>query len=240
MSWLRAVFKLYKRAFQGAFKNFIANPIFMIIGAVIFVVLFTVQLLTAGLPLFGYLIRALVQSASYSSYLYLVQRASLGYRVDWQDAKQGIYDYTRVIMGLIILNNFILIILVQYLKMPPQVLFTYLLVVTLLLNALPEVIVNRRYYVIDSIKYAIAFARQNWLIWYLPNLLFALLFVVVQGFITVSSYQLDAVISVKVAALTIVLLLVVQFLGGIVMLFRQILFRMLESGDFKRRFRTVK
>ncbi len=240
MNWLSGALRLYWQLMQQAIKRFMENPIFMVIGAIIIIVLFLVQFATAGLPLFGYLIRALVQSAGYSSYLYLIYRASLGYRVDWQDAKRGIYAYTRVIMGIIILNNFIVIIFSYYLMIPTYIVLIYLLALVLLINALPEVIVNKQYYVIDSLKYTLEFEREHILLWYLPNLLFVILFTAVQSFLSASIYLFAGDFSVKMALLIIVMLLVFQLIGGVIMLFRQMLFRALDSGEYKRYFRTVK
>ncbi len=240
MNWFSVTFQLYKRALRQAFKYFVDNPIFMIIGAVMAVVIVLAEFATSSLPLFGYLIQALVQAACYSSYLYIVYRASLGYKVDWQDAKRGVYVYTRVILGVIILNNFIVIILVRFLMIPLPLILIYLLALTLLLNALPEVIACKQLFVIDSIKYALQFERENILVWYLPNFLFALLFAAVQNFLATGVNQFTADFSIKMALLIIAALLVFQFIGGIIMLFRQGLFRAIDSGDYRRRLRTVK
>ncbi len=240
MNWSKGVFQFYKRSMQQAVRYFINNPIFMVIGAVILIVVFLVSFVASGLPLFGYLISALVQSAGYSSYLFMIYRASLGYQVDWQDAKRGVYVYTRVIMGIIMLSNFIIIIMLSYLRLPSYILLIYLLALTLLVNTLPEVIANKQYFVIESIKYCFDFEKRHLVLWYLPNLLFAFLFVIVQNFLLVgvASFQGDG--SIKKALLIVVMLLVFQFIGGIIMIFRQILFRSLDSGEYKRYFRNTK
>lgn len=212
----------------------------MVIGTLMIVVIILAKLLTSSLPLFGYLISALVESACYSSYLYLVERASLGYNVDWSDAKAGIYAYTRVIMGLVILNNFVTIILVRFLMGSIAPLIIYMVALLVVFNALPEVISNKHYFVIDSLKYTFSFERKHVVAWFIPNALVIALFAALRTFLTMGIYAFDAQISIKVALLVVVSLIVLQFVGGIIMIFRQLLFRSLDSGKFNRRVRIVK
>ncbi len=240
MNSITSAIKLYQKAFVQSFKYFINNSIFMIVGAVMIIAIIAIHFLTAPLPLFGYLIRAIAESACFSSYLYIITRASLGYNVDWDDVKTGLYVHTRVILGVIILNNFILIVLVQFLFVPLPVIFVYLLALAFFINALPEVISNKGYYVIDSIKYTFEFEKRNVLLWYIPNIIVILIFVLLQSFLSIGIYAFGGNISIKLAAVIIVLLLIFQFVGAILMLFRQLLFRILDSGEYKRRFHVVK
>ncbi len=240
MSRINNTLKFYQKTLIQAFNCFVNNPIFMIVGAVMVIAIYIAEILTAPLPLFGYLIKAVVKAAVFSSYLYITTRASLGYKVDWDDVKTGLYVHTRVILGMIILNNFIMIVLVQFLYMPLFVLMIYLLLLVFVMNALPEVVSNKRYYVIDSLKYTIEFERRHALTWYLPNIIFAVAYEFIERFLKSHFYLPVDNISVKLAASIIFFLLVGQFVGGILMLFRQLLFRQLDSGEYKRRFRVIK
>ncbi len=230
----------YLKMLLQSYRYLIKNSIFMVIGALMFIVIILVKFATASLPLFGYLISALVESACYSSYLYIVERASLGYNVDWQDAKAGVYVYTRVIMGLVILNNFIMIFLVRFSMMSIWPLLGYLLMVLIAFNALPEVITNKHLFVMDSLKQTIVFERKNALAWFAPNLIVIVLFMAIRTFLTIGLYSFNVQFSIKMALSIIVSLLVLQFVGGIIMIFRQLLFRSLESGKFNRQLRIVK
>ncbi len=234
------VIATYLKMLIQAYRYLIKNSIFMIIGTLMFIVIVVVRFATASLPLFGYLISALVESACYSSYLHLVERASLGYNVDWQDAKTGAYAYTRVIMGLVILNNFIMIILAQLLMMSLWPLLLYLVAVLIVFNALPEIISNKRYFVIDSLKQTVLFERKHALIWFVPNVIAIVIFLAMRTFLAKWLYAFNVQFSIKMAALIIVSLLVSQFVGGIIMIFRQLLFRSLDSGNFNRQFKIVK
>ncbi len=240
MNRINQTLKFYQKTFMQAFNYFTANPIFMMVGAVMIIAIYIAEIITAPLPLFGYLIRAVVKAAAFSSYLYITTRASHGYKVDWDDVKIGLSVHTRVILGIIILNNFIMIVLVQFLFVPLFVLITYLLLLVFVMNALPEVVSNKHYYVIDSLKYTIAFERQHALTWYLPNIIFAIAYQFAERFLKSHFYLPVDDISVKLAASIIFFLLVGQFIGGILMLFRQLLFRQLDSGEYKHRFHVVK
>ncbi len=212
----------------------------MIVGAVMFVAIIAINILTAPLPLFGYLIRAVVESACISSYLYIITRASMGYNVDWNDVKAGLYVHTRVILGVTILNNFILIVMLQFLFVPLPVVILYLMALAFVINALPEVISNKQYYVIDSIKYTIEFEKRHALLWYIPNILFILIFVFLQSFMSSGMFRVFPIFSIRLALMIIGMLLVLQFVGGILMIFRQMLFRSLDSGAYQRRYRVIK
>lgn len=241
---MKQMIRLYKQLLKEAFKTFSDNSIFMYVGVLYAVVLLLSSMITSQLPLFGGLIDIAITAACISSYLYIVDRAALGYRVDQQDLKNGVGVYLRTVMGILILYNFSTII-ISYLAMAVN-LFFYLLfalkyIVMIVFNPLPEVVAVRHYFVIDSLKYTLHYAKRHLVKWFLPNLVVMAILYIIQ---LLAGQLISAVanhsVSAQSALLIVINLLVLQFVGGIVMIFRNLLFRALENNRKIHNLKVVK
>lgn len=241
---MKETIRLYKQLLKEAFKAFSDNSIFMYVGVLYAVTLIFSALFTAQIPLFGRLINIMVISACISSYLYIVDRAALGYKVDQQDLKNGVGVYLRTFMGIMILYNFGMMI-ISYITMSFNLLLYLFIaiefIIIIIFNPLPETVAVKHYFVMDSLKYALYFAKRYLVKWFLPNLLVIVIFYVIQRLavqliIMVGSQSL----SPQSALLIVINLVVLQFVGGIVMIFRNLLFRALENNRKVHNLKVVK
>ncbi len=228
----------YKNIAVDAAKCFLANGILMYIGTVVIAAIVLTNLLIGGFILGG-IIALFVSAMSMSSYLYVIYVASDGYNASWRDAKDGMQMYMHVIIGLMLLN-FLLTMTLNLIGMM-QFYFLVNIAVLLLLNAIPEVISNKNYETLDAIRYSFDFQLKNLIVWYLPNIILMVIAGVIFKFAFKPLLALGIVgASMQTALLIIAFLILFQAVFGYVMIFRQLLFRYIESGKAKRPFRVVK
>ena len=106
----------------------------------------------------------------------------------------------------------------------------------LLLNALPEVLYQKQHSDIEAIKYAWQFQKRNLVTWYVPNVLMIGLMLSL-GLLFGPATRLFSNLPTALAsaAITVVMLIVAQFLMGYFMLYRGLLFNKLDTTSRQRR-----
>ena len=162
-----------KTALTSLYKNWVIifTGIFYITISVIISSLLSFFWILAGLVLI------IVSSALISNYLHLLDCIIKRDRLGWHDFKDGFTIYLRKVWGISFLgwvasfglNSFILPIL--SIGIPG---FTLSMIVNflifLLLNPLPETVYQQNYNPWESITYTVGFIKENWLEWFVPNL----------------------------------------------------------------------
>ncbi len=228
----------YKEILVDSAKAFMANGILMYIGTVVILTTTLVNMFIGGY-IIGGIIAYFVTAMAMSSYLYVIYIASDGYHADWNDARDGLYIYMRVIIGLMMLNYLVLATLNLFGMMSLYLIVNFL--IWLLLNSLPEVISNRENEALDAIRYSFDFQIHHIFSWYIPNLLLFFAGSFIFDLILKNLWGMSlAFFSLKEALILVLSLIVFQAIFGYVMIFRQKLFRYLESNRKNRRFNVIK
>ncbi len=230
--------KAYLKIAKESALLFVQNGILMYIGTIVILSIVAINLLLNRFILGG-IIAFFVTAMAMSSYLYIIYLASESQKPDWNDAKAGLYIYMRPIVGLILLRSFLFFTL-SLLKLW-QLIAIVDLGIWLLLNSIPEVISNYNYEALDAIEYSFKFQIKHIFSWYLPNIiLFAAAWFVQNFFMDNFSSIAIGNISFKMALFIILALIIFQMIFGYIMIYRQLLFRYIESGKARHNFKVVK
>ena len=231
-----------KKVIRGTFKNLIKN------WPIIFTGLFysTATLILALVLPFFWILAGLVlivsTSALISNYLYLInciiERGS--FKLD--DFKSGFTAYLSKIWGILFIG-YVASIIINTLLMPgfrrgfnPMglgVIINFLAFV--LFNALPETIYQKHYNLWESIKYTVEFVRDNWIEWFIPNLILILLLYLFTGKLLLGIFNYHLPFRVSLSPLSIILYIVGQIWLSFMMIYRGYLFEILSTSNRRKR-----
>lgn len=138
--------------------------------------------------IFGGIIATLVQSAVISNYLYLVENIIRHGKITLEDFKHGFKVYIwkiYVIMIVIWFVNYgVSLFLRPILNIRIGAISLWLLLqgaALILFNCLPEVIYQKDDTVGDSFAYCIDFVKENWMDWFIPNIILGILLYMMMG-----------------------------------------------------------
>lgn len=247
MHWLYDIWQTNKNIFIKTNKLMGEHPLLMYIGLVYIPILAAAVYAASAIRFFGGMILAFAIAAVLSNYFHLIDLAIKGYRTAWQDVREGFFVYSRKLFNILFIlyvanfgvNLLIMPLLPGLLKvLVGLILWNGLLLV---LNALPEVIYQKPYGEVDSLKYALSFERKNLLAWYVPNL--ALYGLVIGTQMLVLKYlmpwagQLPGPVALGVVIVS--LLLISQFVLAYWMLYRGQLFHLLDTTSRQRRIMKI-
>ena len=228
--------------FKRTNKLMAEHDILMYVGLIYIPFLFAANYVASLLPLFGGMLWFFSIAVVLSDYFYLIDLATKGYKTGWSDVKDGVFVFSRKVFNIL----FILWVVdfgVKLLVLPllPGFLAVIVLVVYwggtfLLLNALPEVLYQKQHSDIEAIKYAWQFQKRNLVTWYVPNVLMIGLMLSL-GLLFGPATRLFSNLPTALAsaAITVVMLIVAQFLMGYFMLYRGLLFNKLDTTSRQRR-----
>jgi len=109
------------------------------------------------------------------------------------------------------------------------------LIVLILLNALPETIYQKYYSSSESIKYAFDFFKENWLNWFIPNVVFFALLYALEGINFTSLFMPSINILGGISLSEIVEYLISQVIFSFMMIYRGYLFQLLSTSTRRKR-----
>ncbi|MEW9124398.1 MAG: hypothetical protein AB2421_16925 [Thermotaleaceae bacterium] len=183
----------------------------------------------------------MVQSALLSNYLYLIENIIRYGKISLDDFKQGFTVYLWKIYGIMVViwfaNYGLSLFLSPLLRV--QIGFVSLgllvqLAALILLNCLPEVIYQKHYMVGESFGYCVEFIKENWLDWFLPNIILGALFVLLTGrVLSVNLLLGNPFLSLSLRG--IVLYVIGQLFLSFMMIYRGLLFQLLSSSTRRKR-----
>jgi hypothetical protein len=245
----RAMFGLYRDTAALAFRRAVkAWPVAfsLIVYAVIFA---AAARLLVPLGIVGGLLLGLVAAACASGYLYLLLQAVRGTPLRFDDFKRGFaalfWDVISVMFALWIIGLLVSLVVRGAGERGDAIAAMVALAMAFFLNPVPELIYLGKSRSFDLLLESSRFVMANPLVWFLPNLLFALVLLAPTGALAVSHpgellLVFTAVFSPGGLAATFgmlplwllpLLLLLVHY----AMVFRGLLFEALSSGSARRR-----
>ena len=185
---------------------------------------------------------ALVQGALISNYLYLVENIILYDRISIVDFKKGFRVYLWKIYGVLVVLWFanyaasIFLSPILNIQIGFITLWTIVMFIAFIgLNCLPEVIYQKHYNVGESFGYCFDFIRENWLDWFIPNIiLWIILYVIVGAFIPLNLFM-GGSIFFSLTLKSLVTYIIGQFLFSFMMIYRGLLFQILKDTTRRKR-----
>lgn len=233
---LKRTFYLFKRNWIIIFTGLIYTLIS------IFSYYIIVTLSIGFLSIIGGILQFLISSALISNYLYILYKVIEYEKVTLQDFKEGFKPFFRKVITIVIIGSlssylFSLILepILAGILGPVTLSIVINLLVFVLLNALPESIYQKFYEPWETIVYSFNFIKDNWLEWFIPNLIFiGSIFLITRVlinniFITQFNFTFD--LSLK----SIIIYIVGQVILSFYMIYRGVLFNELSTSTRRKR-----
>lgn len=196
----------------------------------------------------GGLVWVIATSALISNYLYLINTIlNRGY-FKFQDFKDGFKPYLRKVWSVLfigyIANLLLDLVSPMFIASIGPAAFSLIIIVLtyIICNAIPEAIYQKYYGPWETVTYAINFVKENWIEWFIPNIVLLLIFYGITG----SSISIFGIVSNVFnyflsfgASVTSVRGLVIYFLGQLwfsyFMIYRAYLFQELSTSSRRKR-----
>lgn len=226
-----------KTTFQRTIKSLQKNWIIIFTG-LIYIALNMAMLLVINTLFRGVLFilagiaMALASSALISNYLYLLENVINNKRLNFNDFKDGFTKYLRKIYGVFFIawiGSFVLSLLQGALGNIINLIASIVIIIAL--NPLPEAIYQKNYSSSESIKYTFKFMKENWLNWFLPNIIFSFVLYVITGNLILNLFTTY----IKLSSQTIIAYLIGQTVFSFMMIYRGHLFNILSTSTRRKR-----
>lgn len=230
MGMITATLKLYAESLNRAVRVCLRNWAVVFTSWVYLAITLVAGYIVSPLGIIGGMIMALVAAAVAGSYLYLVEMVVRTNRVTLDDFKRsfGVHFWDVVnVMFLLWLIDLAAGIVARASGEALAIQVIVGVAVFVLFNAVPELIYQGRVGSVALLAASVKFIQENWIEWFIPNVLF--------GAVIYGTYVL---VPVSVAAFDPVELLVDllrAFLIFNMMVFRGYLFEALNSGSRRAR-----
>lgn len=196
-------------------------------------------LLRGVLSVVAGLIFAILSSSLISNYLYLLNNAITYNRITFQNFKEGFAQYLWKVYGIFFIAwiaRYALSIVTDLVGVAGITLSNLLsLLVLVLLNPLPETIYQKYYSSAESIKYSFDFIKENWLNWFVPNIILFAIIYVITGRLVLNMFTTYLAFDFSLDILSIVRYLVGQSLFSFTMIYRGHLFNLLSTSTRRKR-----
>lgn len=185
------------------------------------------------------IIRTLVNSSIVSSYLYsLFNIISYG-RFSLDIFKNGFTQYVRKIYGIFFIGYLgrLLLSLVAPMFGVSAGFITIIvgIMVAFVLNPLPEAVYLKSYGSLDTITYSLEFLKENFVQWFVPNLLFYGVIYLLTGQLLFNLFNTNLEFVFSSNVLDILLFAVGQVIFSFMMVYRGHLFKVLSTSNRRKR-----
>lgn len=238
-STLRKTSKLFLSNWAIVFTGFaytILNiALFIVIG-----ILFSNSIL----GFFSGIISAIVSSAMISNFLYLLNQIMRYGKITFQDFKDGFTVYLWKVYGVLFIGwaaSFLygriiepVIYSINY-SLAGTLSFIISLLVLILMNALPETIYQKHYSAWETVSYTFNFVKENWIEWFVPNIIMLGIFYLVTGNVIRDVLAISSGYFFSLSIRGIVLYIIGQILFTFIMIYRGILFDTLSTSTRRKR-----
>jgi hypothetical protein len=225
---IKATLWLYLDSLKKAARVSTRNWVVIFTAWVYLAITIAAGWLVAPLGIIGGFVMAFVTGAIVGSYLYLIEQVVQANKVRLDDFKKsfGVYFWDVInVMFLLWIINLVASFVARAVGQPLAVLAIVGVAIFVLFNAVPELIYQSRAASVQLLAASVRFVQENWIEWFIPNILF--------GVVYYLSYELVPVSPESV--LGIVLELGRSFLLFYMMVFRGYLFQGLQSGSRRTR-----
>lgn len=229
-----------KKSIKSLIKNWpiiFTGIVYMTISLLLTIVLS--RLFVGPLSILAGLISAVISSALISNYLYLLFNIINYNKINLNNFKEGFTAYLWKVYEV-----FFIVWLASYLLSSVSniaggsggvIISLIYLLAFILLNALPETIYQKYYSAFESINYSFEFIKENWLNWFVPNIiLFGILYLVTGELIT-DMFTTYISFNISSGINGIIRYIVGQLIFSFAMIYRGYLFKLLSTSSMRKR-----
>ncbi|RKD32572.1 hypothetical protein [Thermohalobacter berrensis] len=247
MEILRDLYYTNRLTAKKTYKLFLANwPIIFtgFVYTIINIILFSVIsfLFTGVLRLLAGIVIALATSSLVSNYLYLLSNIIKYDKFTLHDFKLGFKAFLWKVYGVLVIG-WIAGLLFQmalapilYRIIPSGILSLIIsLLVFVFLNPLPETIYQKFYSPWETIVYSFEFIKENWLEWFIPNIVLIYLIYLTTGTTMTTLFPTQVFMGFDFSLKGILLYLLGQILFSFTMIYRGKLFETLSTSTRRKR-----
>lgn len=244
MRIIEDIILVQKYCIKNASKSLIKNwPIiftgfvYMTLNIVAIIVINT--LFRGVLSLLAGIIFAIVSSSLISNFLYLLSNIINTNRITLQNYKDGFTYYLWEIYGvffLIWIASYLLSAISGILGWQSGYFVNLLRIIALiLLNALPETIYQKNYSVYENVLYTFEFIKENWINWFLPNIVFFAVLYFLTDTIYAELFTIYIGLPGEVSLESIIRYIIAQTIFSFMMIYRGYLFKILSTSTRRKR-----
>ena len=243
MQILNDIYYTNREVLRKTIKAITVNWKIFLVGMAYFVLSLLILQIAARAWILSGLIIAVFQSAMISDFLYLMEQIIKKGKFTMDDFKEGFKVYIWKAYSVLILFWFVRYGLSLFFGWALSasiggisLWFIIEIIVFLALNPLPEVMYQKYNQGFDMISGAFEFIKENWIEWFIPNVLIAIMLywmfgLAMKPFNAVSGILINGAEAVTVMAVMITLPLVFSFF----MIYRGFLFRILDRSTRRKR-----
>ncbi|WP_352417817.1 hypothetical protein [Proteiniborus sp.] len=250
MSILKDLLLVNKSTLKKTLKLFMSNWIIVFTGFVytlLNIALMIVMNVIFRIPIirfFSGIVSFIATSAMISNYLYLLSQIIRYGKVTLQDFKEGFTVYLWKIYGVLFIGwaaSFLFdriiapLIYSINLSLAGTISFIISFLVLVLVNALPESIYQKHYSAWDTVTYAFNFVKENWIEWFVPNIIMLGLFYLVTGNVIKDVLAISSGFFFNFSIKGILLYVIGQIMFSFIMIYRGILFDVLSTSTRRKR-----
>lgn len=214
--------------------------------SIILMFIITLFLSSFILRFFTGIILFIAISAIISNYLYLLYNVVKVGKVTIQDFKDGFKAYLRKVYTIffigwiagLVYGMFIMPILQNLLSgvvgaRALNAIGSILLLI--FLNPLPETVYQKHYSPMESIKYAFEFVKENWIEWFLPNVILLGALYLTTGTIITNVFVYNIGFNFDFSLPNVLIYMLGQIIFSFTMIYRGILFNILSTSTRRKR-----
>ncbi len=243
MQILNDIYYTNREVLKKTLKAITVNWKIFLVGMAYFVVSLLIWQIAARAWILSGLIIAVFQSAVISDFLYLMEQIIKKGKFTMNDFKEGFKVYIWKAYSVLILFWFVRYGLSLFLGRALSasiggisLWFIIQIIIFLALNPLPEVMYQKYNQGFDMISGSFDFIKENWIEWFVPNVLIAVVLywmfgLAMKPFSAVSGIFINGAGTVMLIAILITLPLVFSFF----MIYRGFLFRILDRSTRRKR-----
>lgn len=237
MEWVQDFFYINKLAIVRSAKALVKNPVLLLLGLLYTTIQLASSVVLARIPLLGGLLMAMVMAVLLSHYFYMLHEILLGMgKCHIRMIGPAVKMYFFKVYGVMFFLYLIQFVLGTFFSGNFTVVMIVLILGFLLLNALPETIYQKYYDAWSSIRYSVDFIKGNYIEWFLPNILFLGLLILLNGFqLGASIFQFMPSGMMSFSWQSVLFYFVQQIVFLFVMLYRGELFHVLTTTSKHRR-----
>ncbi|SDK77490.1 hypothetical protein [Natronincola ferrireducens] len=230
--------KISKTAVSSTLKNWpiIFTGLFYSLASLILMMILPFFWILSGL------VSIIFMSALLSNYLYLINCIIKRNKFDLQDFKDGFIIYLRKVWGILFISYVASLIINTFLMpgfrrgfQPGALGIMINFLVLVLLNALPEVIYQKHYNPWESITYAVEFAKDNWIEWFIPNIVLIGVLYMLTGNLLTGMFSYIMPLRLILSPIGIIMFLIGQAWFSFMMIYRGYLFELLSTSNRRKR-----
>lgn len=244
LNLLEDMILVQKNTLKKTIKSFGKNWV-IIFTSIVYVLINLVAALLVGnllrgpLSILSGIITAIITSSLTSNYLYLLFNVINYNKITYNNFKDGFTQYLWKVYGIFFIAWIVTYVLSAISRLFGNnlgILITlFSLAAVILLNALPETLYQKYYSSSESIQYAFEFIKENWLNWFIPNVILLLILYLITGRLILNMFTTHLSFNMNFTIGSMIRYLIGQSLFSFVMIYRGHLFKLLSTSTRRKR-----